>query len=194
MKLEQDAFKGQYPFLLELVTRIDCHTTNPVSTPYKFYQRFAACVRMVGGYLKQNPSLVSDAMRAVIVRNPRLSWCLVHFEIKDTKPGVSVVTDTKLDDVGPDKQLMANPDPKLQIMETDLKLTDLAHKMVKGLKPKDLENLSTKDRISLALAITKSKRGGSAGPNVGVLNQLVINKASRDDLEKAMLEFNQNKV
>ena len=193
MKLEQDAFSGQYPFLMELVTRIDQMTTDPKATPHKFYVRFVAILRQVGAYIKQHPSIVTDEMRKVIEANARIAWCLVHYENKVTKIGATIVTETKLDNVDANKEVMSNPHPQLMSMETELKLVDLANRMIKGVKVKDLRHLSTKDRIMLALAITKSNRG-SRPAQVGTFNQLVINKAGREDLEKAMLEFNKNKL
>lgn len=195
MKLEQDAFGGQFPFLQELVSRINQLTTDPKATPHKFYLKFATCIRQVGGYLKEHPSLVTDAMREIIQRNPRLAWCLVHFEIKDTKPGIPIMVETKLDKVGGRyPEVMKNPDVNVKMSESRMYLADAMHTITKSLTKKDLRNLTAKERITSALGIMKVLQSAqSFKPNVGVLNQLVINKAGREDLEAAMLDFNSNK-
>lgn len=196
MSLEQEAFSGQFPFLQELVTRIDRMTTDPKATPHKFYDRFAACIRMVGGYLKEHPSLVTDEMRGIIERNPRLAWCLTRFEIKDTKPGVPLVVEKRLDEVIPsDKRVTSKVrDSNLQLAESRVFLADALLAVTSTLTKRELKQLSTKEKITAALGIMKVlQSAANFKPNIGVMNQLVINKASRDDLESAMLDFNKAK-
>lgn len=192
MKLEQDAFSGQYPFLHELVIRIHQLTTDPKATPHKFYNKYTAIIRQVGNYLKLHPSLVSPQMKSVIESHPRLSWITKHYEVKDTKVGIPITVPTKRDAVTSTGELTTNPNPDLMRLETELKIADIAHIAAHSIKPGELRKLPVKDRVKIALAAHKVSSEKKAVPNIGKINQLVINKASREDLESALLDFNKN--
>lgn len=191
---EQKALSGTYPFLEEMFHRMNQFTTDPNATPRKFYMRFTNVVRNVGEYIKLNPSKVTDPMRAIIEPNPRMAWMLNHYKIKETKMGIKVVDTDNLETVDRgNTSRVANPkDPQLQILESMLELTDALKHLTKGITQKDIKKLSVKDRITLSSRIIELvSKGKSYKPNIGTFKQIVIHKADRDDLEKAILDMNQ---
>lgn len=195
MKLEQDAFSGEQPFLHEMVIRIGQLTTDPKATPHKFYTKFTAILRQVGSYIRGNPTVVTDRMRTLIEGNPRMSWMLSHYTLKTSKIGVPLVVEARRDNVDSRSLVMPSPkNPDVRIMEAKVSLSDALQVMTSSLTKKELRKMTAGDKIKHSVGILKVlQQASSYKPNVGILNQLVIQKADRDDLESALLDFNRNK-
>ncbi len=194
MKLEQDAFSGQFPFLEELVVRMDNLTTDPKSSPRSFFLRLSALIRLVGVYVREHPSIMTEEMKALVEPNPRLNWMLEHYVKKESKIGVPMVVERRVDNVQGERQVMDRTDTQIRFMESMVKATDLTHRLLKGINGTDLKNLSTKDRISLGFAGVKLLASmKNYKPNIGVFNQINIKAAGRDELEEAMLDLNKAK-
>lgn len=189
---EQRYMIGTYPFLQELFHRIDAFSTDPDAPTTKFRNKFMALIRQVGQYIRLNPSVVTEAMRVRIEANPRFAWCLSHFAKIDTKMSVPVII--------PDGKPMPgtllpmdNPkDPQLRILEAQTHLADALVHITKGLTRTELKGMATKDKLQIAVKIMDVlQKNKGWKPNIGTLNQININAANRDDLEKAMLDFGQ---
>lgn len=192
MVFEQKALSGQYPFLEEMVYRIDALSTDPNAPKGKFMIRLKALVRQVGQYLRLNPGSITDAMREAIVKTPKISWCLTHYTKVETKMGAQVIVpDTKpvLNNALP----VQNPaDPNITMAENRLIVADLAKKLLKGVTMAEIKKMSVKDRLALGVKMVEMEtKFKSFKPNVGTLNLINVNSANRDDLEKAMLEYGQ---
>lgn len=194
MKLEQDAFSGQNPFLEELVIRMDQLTTHPNSSPRTFFLKFSSSIRLVGAYIREHPSVVTEGMKESMEKNPRLSWMLTHYVKKETKIGVPLVVESHLDNLQGKHEVMKNPDPQLKFMESMAKASDLTHRLLSSVKAGDIKNMTAKDRASLGFAGLKLLTSlRSFKPNIGVFNQINIKAANRDELEEAMLDLNKTK-
>lgn len=194
MKFEQDAFSGQFPLLEELAVRMNQLTTDQHATPRTFFLKFSSLIRLIGAYIREHPSVVTEEMKKSMETNPRLSWMLEHYVKKETKMGVSLIGERKLDGLQGRHEVVNNPDPNIIFMESVMKATDLTHRLIKGIKSTDLKELSTKERISLGFAGVKMLSAmKSYKPNIGVFNQINIKAAGREELEEAMLNLNQAK-
>ncbi len=182
-----------HPFQ-EFLYRINFFTFDSNASEKKFYFKLVSMMKFVLGFLRVNPSIVSEEMKKIIEPNPRLNWCLKQTKIVETVAGEIVVPD-KLDRVESDtkgnNQSIASYDQQLQ--ESMIKTTNLLDRLVAQAAGRDLSKMETKD---LLLAIGRMSWVFSAGrqmkPNKMVFKQLNINKAGREELEKAMLDFNQD--
>lgn len=194
MKFEEEAFRGNQPFYEEVIARINQVTTDPRATIHKFYQSFTATVRLVGAYIREHPSVVTEAMRESMEKNPRLAWMLTHYTRKETKMGASLIIPQKFDNVNSEKAITKNPDPNMLILESTMKLSDILNTLTSSLTKKELRDLSAKDKLSQATSILKTLAAlKSYKPNIGVFNQININAAGRDELEEAMLDMGRAK-
>jgi hypothetical protein len=194
MKLEQDAFSGQFPFLEELVIRMNQLTTDQKASPRTFFLKFTSLIRTLGAFIRENPSIVTEEMKSVMEKNQRVSWMLTHYVTKETKMGVPMVVEQRKDGLQGKHDIMPSADPQVKFMESINKATDLTHRLLRSVKPGDLKNMSTKDRVSLGFAGVKLLSAmKSYKPNIGVFNNIVIKNAGREELEEAMLNLNQTK-
>lgn len=165
----------------------------------KYKMRVYTMLRNVLGWLKNNPHQISLEMRDIMCRTERMNWALKDFKIEETLIGAPIVVPDNLETTDPQH---ANADPNrtsLTIAEVNYQravtsLASIANDLIKNMKKKDLDKMATKDRVKMALDITNAlgKIMQTQKPNSQVFKQLVIHKASAEDLEKAMLDYNSN--
>jgi hypothetical protein len=182
-----------HPFQ-EFLYRINFFTFDPNASEKKFYFKLVSMMKFVLGYLRINPSIISDEMKKIIEPNPRLNWCLRQTKVVATGiEGVEVVVPDTKETTGivHSNQHIANYEHQLQ--ETMIKTVNLLNRLVETVAKKDLNKMETKDlllaigRMSYVFSIGKQIR-----PNKTVFTQININKAGREELENAMLNFNKN--
>lgn len=176
----------------EFLYRINFFTFDSNASQKKFYFKLVSMMKFILGYLRVNPSLVSDEMKKIIEPNPRLNWCLKQTKVIETAIGDIVVPD-KMDRVEGDKkgsnQNIASYEQQLQ--ESMIKTTNLLDRLVGEAAGRPLNKMETKD---LLMAIGRMSWVFSAGrqmkPNQQIFNQINIHKSSREELESAILNFN----
>jgi hypothetical protein len=180
-----------HPFQ-EFLYRIDKFTYDPTATRMKFFWRLSSMVKFVLGYLRQNPSIVTTKMREIIEPNPRFSWCLSQTKIVGTSVG-AVVTPDKEERVTNHTTNMEVASYEKNLADAVLKTTNLLVRLVDSIKPEEIEKMPVKDRLmavgrmSYIFTVGKSFKVGK-----GIFKQININMAGREELEKAMLDFNSN--
>lgn len=174
----------------EFMWRINCFTSNKLATDRKFYYRLAATMRLVGGHVKANPALVSDDMKAMVEKNPRLNWVIPHFKTVTTKIGAEVVVPDTQETVGFVKGHTPPSNPEVSLMESMLKTANLFDMIVSSIKKSDINDMTVKEKVSalsrLSFIWTQSR---NMKPNTTVFKQMNVYKASKDDLEKAISDF-----
>lgn len=167
----------------EFLWRINCFVLNPKATSKMFYNRLAASQRLIGMYLKENPSIISGEMRDVLSTNVKFQWML-----PEKQPGL------------PSTDLIDPANMPTDIQTTDITITNTLTKtagvfneIVDSIKRKDINSLSLKEKISalksLSFIFTQVRQ---MKPESKVFNNINIIKASREDLEKAVLNFGED--
>ncbi len=192
LAIEQKALSGLYPFWQELFHRMNEFSTDPEATPRKFSYKLQAVIRNVGAYIKLNPSVVTEGMRVLIEPNPRLAWMLKHYTTYETKVGATVIVPETRDttNISQTERALNPKDPNVKMLEATVMLADILHTLVKGITKQDIKNMNARDRIALALKVkSELSNTKSYKPNIGVFNNIVVHKADRESLEKAMLDF-----
>lgn len=176
----------------EFLYRINCPLDNPEATDRKFYYRLASMIRLVGGYLKQNPALVTEEMKEGIKDNPRLNWIIPHYKVVDTAIGAEVVVPATLDTTTFVKRTTSPLNAEVTFMETMLKTANLFDMIVSSIKPSEIRSMDIKEKIA---ALSKLSFIGTnlrqMKPTTQVFKQINIHKANKEDVEKAILDFAQ---
>jgi hypothetical protein len=170
-----------------------------MTTLNTYKMRVLTMQRNVLGWMRNNPHMISLEMRDLMCRSERMSWALKDFKIEDTLIGAPIVVPDNRETTDPE---MANVDqkrtnltiPELNYQRAVTQLAAIASDLTKGLKKKDLDKMTAKDRISAAINITSTlaKVMSAHKPQQQVFKQLVIHKAGAEELEKAMLDYNSN--
>lgn len=190
VSLEKDIFETHNPAKVEVIYRIDQMTKEVSSTPRKFYGKLAAMIRTIGNYIKENPSIITDELYKEVSPNPRINWMLRNFKSHVTTMGVSVVVPSESDTTSFIPQKASSSDPQVKLFQAMDKLFDVYITIINSLTKKDLKEMEVKDKIAalskLAFIMQESRK---VKPNVGVLNQLNIHKAEKEDIEEALLNF-----
>lgn len=144
---------------------------------------------ILGNYLQNNPHIITQRMREVMKGNPRLEKYTEPFKVVENEiGGQSIMPNT---DEGQTLEL-----PDVQYHKALLKMAALSNDLIAGLTKDDIKKMSPDERIKLALSIVSlmSKVQGGQKPNIAIFKQLVINNAGKDELERAMLAYNEEAV
>jgi hypothetical protein len=170
-----------------------------MTTLNQYKMRVMTMQRNVLGWLKNNPHMITLEMRDMMCRTERMSWALKDYKIEETLIGAPIVVPDNRETTDPE---LANVDakrtnltiPELNYQRSITQLAAIAADLTKGLKKKDLDKMTAKDRIKSAIDITNAlaKAMSAHKPQQQVFKQLVIHKAGVEDLEKAMLDYNSN--
>lgn len=189
-EMEKLAFETPHHPYQEFLWRIDHFLLNPEATSRKFYYKLAAMIRQVGGYLKANPGMVDEEMKKLIEGNPRLEWILKHFKVVETKIGAEVVMPDTTEEVGFQRGQSPVPKAEVTMMESLMKVASVFDMLASSIKPADIRGMEVKDKIQamskLSFIFTQAK---SMKPNTAVFKQLNIYRASKEDLEKSLMDF-----
>ena len=178
----------------EFLYRINLFTTDLDATPRKFFYKFNTFLRNVLNYLKQNPAYLTDEMKVIMESTPRMSWALSHFKTTETKTGQEVTVRDTQDLTQIKRQTVKQDTPEVRMLEGMYHVANIFEELARSIKPKDIKNMNVKDKIS---AISKLafmfKVQQNFKPNANVFQQFNIYKAEKDDLEKAILEYAEEK-
>lgn len=175
----------------ELLYRINEWTSDPKFNPKRFMVKFTAVVRTVGNYVKKHPSALAPQLKERIKDNPRLNWMVVNYSLYETKVGAPVVVPHSLDTTeGVHKQATRVDDPQVKLMNAMVHLADVFENLAKSITQRDIKQLETKDKIA-ALSKLQFVFSQRAKPTSS-FKQINVFSASREDLEKAILELGDN--
>ena len=140
---------------------------------------------LLGNYLQNNPHVITPRMKAVMEGNPRLAKYTEPFKVEQNDlGGLSIMPNT---DEGQNLML-----PEVQYHKALLKMASLANDLMAGITKEDIKKMAPDERIKIAISLVKlmSTVQGGQKPNIAIFKQLVINNAGRDELERAMVAYN----
>lgn len=180
---------------VEFMYRIDRWFTTDQESVFlskKFYPRMATMMRIVIGYVKLHPTVLTQEIIDRIKDKPQFSWCLNTFKTKTTDIGAEVI---EVDNVAFEGNKLVQGgakgrNPELMMMETMVQSMSLIETILKSIDKKELMKMSVKDKIGAlqklfpVYGIMKNFK-----PNGNVFKQINIYSAGRDELEKAILDF-----
>lgn len=176
----------------EFMARIGVDTSMAAG---KFAKRFISLARVPLSWLKTNPHAVTPEMLAIMKANPRMSWASASFKTEMTDMGVEIVVLNHNDntDAGLNNPTHAGDvqTPMLRFQQAQMNLLSLLVNISKDFSPADLKKMSVKDRIMAfdKLMNTATKMMGAGRPNSVIFQQINVNKAGRDELEKSFLAY-----
>lgn len=194
----------EIPYYQEFLARIDVEpptntTQNPPDKTYNpFHARFITFARTPLTFLKQNPQQVTPDMFNIMSKNDRMSWATRHFTLFTNEVGTTVVMDTqeitdpKKPNYAPNSQTLQSP--QVMFNESLYELAKIYQTILKDIKPQDLRKLTTNQKLQHVNTLTKTliTAFNSHKPDKATFTQININSASKDDLESAVLHYNQN--
>lgn len=175
----------------EFMWRINVFTRNRQGTDRKFYYRLSATMRLIGMYVKSNPALMTDEMRGLLGKNPRLNWIIPHFKAVKTRLGPEVVVpDTRMT-VGFQKETTKALNPEVSYMESMLKAANVFDMIVTSIRKSEIAEMTVKDKVNalskLSFVFSQAR---NMKPNSQVFKQINVYKASKEELETAIMDFN----
>lgn len=185
------------PFWDEFLTRIDRPFGKADNSSFRM--RLMTMNRTVGGYLKSNPWIITQEMRAIMDKNKIVNWVLDAFVDKETPLGAMVTVPNNIETTEPGRP-NASPAqtnvslPATQYQQALLNIVSMLKTLTESIKPNDLKKMQTEKKIQSinSLMTTVSKELSRASPSTMVFKQLNIHSASREELEKAFTEYNEN--
>lgn len=170
-----------------------CKRINKGSiTLQKMKLRMLMMVRTVLGWLKSNPYAITEEMENLMKDNPRTSWALRSYKTETTPMGTTL---TLPDNTGTTESGSANnapvSTPEVQYKQAVLRMTSILNSLTKGIKKDDIDMMSAKEKIQMAVSLSKALTSTfkSNSVNNNFFKQVVINTASREDLEAKMNEY-----
>lgn len=148
--------------------------------------RITGFVPLIGSYLQGNPHVITKRMREIMKANSILEKYTEPFKMVENEiGGMSIMPNT---DQGQVFEL-----PEIQYNKAILKMSAIANDLIEGITKDELKKMPFNERVELALKIMNfmSRANGGQKPNVAIFKQLIINQAGRDELEAAMVAYNQ---
>lgn len=183
----------------EFIARINVVPGQDGGTVKKFANRFMSMVRVTLSWLKSNPYAVTVEMFEIMEKNPRMQWAASAFKTVETEMGVQVVlrdnnenTDIGRSNVDPTVSNAATPAAKFE--QAKLNMTSMLLALSKSIPADQIAKMSAKDRIMAfdKLLNTATKIMGGGRPSTLILNKININKATKEDLESAILGYGES--
>lgn len=169
------------------------------TTTKEFKYRIMAMVRVVMAWLKTNPYAITDQMKAIMENNQRLAWGLNSFKTVTTDIGAEVTEMDNTDVTDPsrtnaDPHLTTIQSPEVMLGQAMTNMASILNRLTRGISNKEISSLDAKEKIKLAasLAPVLTKAMTNHKPNIKMFKQIVINKAGKDDLEKAFLDYTES--
>lgn len=177
----------------EFLYRINFFTFDKGATRKRFHFKLLNFMRVVLTYIQANPSMVTDAMRGVMVTTQKFEWALYQTKKVETAVGIeTVVPNVVVDEKTATVITPATLDHQMQ------EATRSVLNMVKRLSSRpiteaELRAMSPKERITaVAKLIPIFTVGRNLKPGKQVFKQINIHGAGREELEGALLAFNKN--
>jgi hypothetical protein len=183
----------------EFLTRMNLPSNGPKTNTKNFTFRLVTFTRNPLTFLKENQYLITPEMHAIMKGNPRFEWALTAVKEVTTKTGVKIVTMDDTETVEPTHTnrhgtVTAPKSPQLLYEQGLMDMAAIFKNLTRTIKPQDMKNISTKDKIALAsklfLALNKGLSGKS--PNTVVFKQMNIGTAGARELEQAVLDYAKN--
>lgn len=172
-----------HPFQ-ELIYRVDKWLGEHDNSEYR--HKFQSIVRVVLGYLKIHPSIISPNMKVLIDSYPkRLGWVLAQYKVVGTRAGDVVDRDTGTD---------TNAQIKLPSIQTKLlnSLVNIAdfYELVSGsLHKKDIAGMTVVERIKTLKDLGFIFTTATKRQQTNHLTQININTKDVKGVEEAMLDY-----
>lgn len=185
----------------EFLERINITPGKDGGTSLRFRLRLTTFARVVLSWIKNNPHAVTEQMMELMEKNPRLSWATKAFKMVTTEMGVQVVerdnderTDAGIKNKTPDASNVSAPMVKFE--QAKLSMLTLLQALSKSIPASELKTMTTKDKIAAfdRLMNTATKVLGQTRPNSVVFQQINVNKANREELEKSFLQYAEAQV
>ena len=200
MEIAEERAKDE-PYWEEFNVRLDKSTKDEKMTNKSFQMRLMAFARNPLSWLKENQYAVTPEMLSLMKGNPRMEWALDPIKEVTSKSGVPHIALDK-DDVT--NEIIKNPtpqvtNPKSPLVMYEQGLMDLAglfKSLTSGIKASELKKMSAKDRLNIANKLFGSLNKAFSGksPSTVVFKQMNVNNATKEDLEKAMLDYSQSNL
>lgn len=177
---------------IEFMFRID-RWTEPFDGDVhkKFYIRLANLMRIVIRYCKFHPAVLTEELRNHIKDKPQYSWCLTNYKTTITKVGAEVVDSNTMGFQGNTLLTgMGSANADQMMLESIVKVASVYDMIASSISKRDIEKLNIKDKInalqklSFIHSVTKSFK-----PNSRIFQQINVYKAGKDELEKAIMDF-----
>ena len=178
----------------EFLFRINQFSTDPESTQRKFLYKHGAFMRNVLGYLKMNPAIITEEMRAIIEPNNRFNWCLRLTKLQMTRVGAEVIVPDTLDNVMYKKKQVQSPNADKMLIDSLIKVANVFDMIAGSIKKKDIESMTPSQKImalsklSFVHATARNFKPGSA-----VFQKINVFQAGKEELESALLDFSKVK-
>jgi hypothetical protein len=169
---------------------------DAVSVFRSFYPRFASMSRIVFAYLKKHPAILDSSLIEKIEGKPQYDWCMNLYRTKVTRIGAEIVEEDESGFEGNrlvkgSRDGISVPNAERLYMDSMIRAADLYNQLLKSIKPSEFRSMDIKDKISALAKLADVNKGmRNFKPNATVFNQLNVYGAQRDDLEKAILDFN----
>lgn len=180
----------------EFLERINVIQGIDDGTSLKFRLRLTSLARIPLSWIKSNLHAVTPEMMEIMQKNPRLSWASSAFKLVTTETGAQVVerdndekTDPRIKNENPAMSNVSAPLVKFE--QAKMNMLTLLMDLSKSIPKSELNKMSVKDKITAfdKLLNTAAKIIGKTHPNSIVFQQINVNKASREELEKSFLSY-----
>lgn len=187
------------PFWDEFLERIETIPGKDGGTTMQFRLRLTSFARNVLSWLKSNPHELTQEMMVIMEKNPRLAWAVSAFKVVTTEMGVQVIERNNLEttDAGLANQVpkTSNVDtPALKFEQAKMNMLTMLLAISKSIPAAELRKMTVKDRMAAfnQLLNTATKIMGQTKPNSVIFQQINVNKAGRDELEKVALSYSES--
>lgn len=189
----EEFLKDDHPYQ-EFLYRINLFSFDKGATEKKFAYKLMNMMRVVLGYLRENPALITPTLKEIIEPNPRFNWCLKQTKIVTTKSGFDVVVPDNAEPLGEGRGPVGSVATHQQkLIESMNRVTNVMDMLANSITPEEIKKMSAKDRLaalarmSFVFGLSKSVK-----PSKNIFKQIKIQVAGREELEEAMLIANRD--
>jgi len=188
-----------WPFWDEFMARIDMPTSLKDNNLKRFQMRLITLSRIPLAWIKDNPHALTEELRKELEVSQRTSWALEAIVDKKTLMGNTTpgMNNDETTNKGTDNQFpqVTNPtSPEAQYASGIKRMASMFRELVDSVNRREFKHLPMDKKLRAIDAFAKTLEKVTSGkrPTSLVFKQLNINKAGRDDLEKAILEYSQD--
>lgn len=189
------------PYWEEFLIRIDKPLGSKDATHQMFRIRLMTLLRNTLAWLRSNSFAITDRLKVELASSPRFKWSLETFVEKTTEIGGTVVSLQNRDTTDPampnyKRSVTDVEPPQIRFNKALMQMTEVFELLIKDIKPRDIREMGTKDRIKSATAIaaTLTKTFKEYKPNVTVFQNINVHSAEREELEKALTDYQEAQV
>ena len=172
------ASEAQEDYWQEFLSRIDYLDKSNA----KFRNRLQSLYRVVAMWLQANPHAITEDMRAVMGKSPKFRKVLTSFTEVQTTMGTEAI------EVKPNEKGELTT-PQAIFNQSLLNASTALLELTSSFKRGELRSMSPKDKLNAANALIGSlgKMFQKTAPQSVTFQKIVVNKASREDLEAALV-------